>query len=246
MSSIVSRIENKVAYITINRPEADNRLDLVSINKLMDLFENLAYENLQLLVLSSSGPDFCLGWDGEETLNHIRQSGMSNPANMLASLDFPTLVLLQGRCQDIGLELAMAADMRWATPDTTFAFHYASRGVFPVWGATQRLPRLVGHSFAMQWLLSGQTIDAQTALQRGLISRIGEMDSFQDYISEMVEMAPWALRSVKEAVHKGMDLTLPQAIQLEADLYSLLQTTEDRKIGVESFLNKRKAPFRGL
>ena len=122
-------------------------------------------------------------------------------------------------------------------------------GAIPWDGGTQRLARLVGRSKALELMLTGEIIEGGEALAIGLVNRIVEDREPLDAVLELglaiSEKGPLAVRYAKEAVHKGMDLTLEQGLRLEADLYYLLHTTRDRIEGVSAFQEKRKARFEG-
>ena len=147
------------------------------------------------------------------------------------------------------LELALACDIRIASDRSSFALLNVTKGTIPSSGGTQRLPRLVGQAKALELILSGDTIDAEEALRIGLVQEIvsfrninTEVDSM---VSKIADKAPVALQFCKEAVNKGMDLTLVQGVRLEADLYFLIQTTKDRMEGINAFLEKRPPVFKG-
>ena len=116
-------------------------------------------------------------------------------------------------------------------------------------GATQLLPRIAGTGIAMEMILLGRTLSADEALDVGLVSKVVEPDELPRALTEtadaMATRAPLSLRYAKEAVLQGLDLTLEQGLHLEADLYHLLQTTEDRVEGIRSFLERRPAHFKG-
>ena len=114
---------------------------------------------------------------------------------------------------------------------------------------TQRLPRIVGRGKALELILFGETIDAEEAQAIGLVSQVvepGQLASVTDSLAQSItHKAPIALRYIKEAVNKGLDLTLDQGLRLEADLYFLLHTTTDRTEGIRAFLEKRRPRFKG-
>ena len=168
----------------------------------------------------------------------------------VASLPVPVLVALNGDASDHGLELALAGDIRLAASDAEFAFAPPSAGNFPFDGATQRLPRLVGPGWARDMLLTGRRIDSAQALSIGLVNRVsgpGEQPLQLAYklAEEIMEGGPLGARYVKEAVTLGADLTLGQALGLEADMNIILQSTADRAEGIASFLQRRKPTFAG-
>jgi enoyl-CoA hydratase/carnithine racemase len=119
----------------------------------------------------------------------------------------------------------------------------------PTDGGTQRLPRIVGKGKAMELILAAQTISAEEAFEIGLVNKIVEQEKLaveaEALARTLADKAPIALKYIKEAVNKGLDLTLEQGLRLEADLYFLLHTTTDRTEGIEAFLRKRPPRFKG-
>jgi len=124
-----------------------------------------------------------------------------------------------------------------------------SQGFIPWDGGSQRLPRIVGRARALELLLTSRTIDAVEALRIGLVNKVvpakALLPESQALARQLAAKGPIALRYAKEAVNKGLDLTLEQGLRLEADLYFLLHTTADRIEGVRAFLEKRPPRFRG-
>ena len=169
--------------------------------------------------------------------------------DQVAALGFPTIAAITGDAVGFGLELAMACDIRIASETSTFGLPQIRDDRIPSHGGTQRLPRLVGKAKAMEMILTGSLIDAEEALRTALITRMVPVREVTatalDIAQEMATKAPVAVRYAKEAIHKGMDLTLDQGLRMENDLYILLFTTADRKEGIEAFIQRRKPMFRG-
>lgn len=167
----------------------------------------------------------------------------------LASLPVPVVVAVNGAAAGLGVELALGADIRLASQHATFQMTQAAGGILPYAGGTQRLPRVVGRAAALELLLLGETINAQDAWRMGLVSKVLPPEQLeQEALSlaqRITEKAPIQVRYLREAVQKGLDLTLDQGLRLEADLYFLIQTTADRMEGIRSFLEKRPPNFRG-
>ena len=167
----------------------------------------------------------------------------------IASLDFPVIASINGDVIGIGLELALACDIRITKESSRFGLPHIRAGLIPWDGGTQRLSRLVGKGKALELILTGETIDAQEAFRIGLVSKVVPSDQLMvvamDMAREMVSKSPIALRYAKEAIYKGMDLTMEQGLHLEADLYLLLHTTKDRTEGIDAFREKRTPKFEG-
>jgi enoyl-CoA hydratase/carnithine racemase len=170
-------------------------------------------------------------------------------AEPIFNLDLPVIAAIHGDALDQILELALACDIRIATEASHFGFPQIKKALIPWDGGTQRLARLIGRGKALEMILTGEIVDALEAYRIGLVNRIvSEREltaSVLDLAKEMAAKGPIALKYAKEAVTKGMDLTLEQGLRLEADLYYLIHTTRDREEGIRAFQQKSKAQFKG-
>jgi enoyl-CoA hydratase len=171
-------------------------------------------------------------------------------ADALASLPIPVVVAINGDALDHGLELALAGDLRVAAEEARFGLTDLSRkGSFPWDGGTQRLPRLVGPAWANDLILTSRIIDASQARAIGLVNQVAEAGKLLEETRQLADSiaagGPIAARYAKEAVTKGIDLSLAQGLQLEADLNIILQSTADRAEGLRSFAEKRTPGFAG-
>lgn len=170
-------------------------------------------------------------------------------AGPISNLDIPVIMSINGYAIGQALELALACDMRFASVSSYFGLPHINFGIIPWDGGTQRLSRLIGKSNAMELILTGQIINAEESFRIGLVNQLiadGQLLlKVMEIAQKMAENGPFALKYTKEAVHKGMDLTMRQALGLEADLYFLLHTSRDRTEGIKAFQEKRKARFKG-
>jgi enoyl-CoA hydratase/carnithine racemase len=160
-----------------------------------------------------------------------------------------TIAAIDGVAMGEGLELALACDVRIASDRASFCLPHTAHGLIPSGGGTQRLPRLVGKGKALEMILTAEPIDAEEALNIGLVSKVVSpaklFSIVEEWADRITKQAPIALRYAKEAVNKGMDISLEQGLRLEADLYFLIQTTEDRMEGIRAFKEKRPPRFKG-
>jgi enoyl-CoA hydratase/carnithine racemase len=175
-----------------------------------------------------------------------KQASLVEP---VARLKQPVIAAIGGDAIGIGLELALACDIRIANKNARFGFPQIHDGQIPSNGGTQRLPRLIGQAKAMEMILAGEVIDAEEALRVGLIHRIVTSDALMtaatDLAKEMSEKSPLSLSYAKEALYSAGDMTLDQGLNKEMDLYLLLFSTSDRIEGLTAFKEKRKPQFDG-
>jgi enoyl-CoA hydratase len=201
-------------------------------------------DRIVVVVLTAAGSSFCVGVDDSGAWER-----RVDWVDAVARLTRPVIAAIQGDAVGEGLELALACDLRIASDRARFAMPQLAGGRLPVHGGTQRLPRIVGRTRALDLLLTGRTIDANEAEAIGLVARVvphAELERrLNACVDELRAKGPIALRYAKEAVLKGSDLTTEQGIRLEEDLYALLQTTHDRQEGINAFLQKRKPTFHG-
>lgn len=173
-----------------------------------------------------------------------RKWSLSEPIERLAP---PVIVAVHGDAIAQGLELILACDIRIAADSSHFGVPHIKSGLIPWDGGTQRLPRLIGRTKALEMILMGETVDAQEAYRIGLVQKVVPSEELMGVAiktaREMATQGPIALRYAKEAIYKGMDLTLEQGLRLEADLYLLLHTTRDRTEGIQAFQERRDPEF---
>jgi len=239
-----------IAHILIDQPQKGNRIDVRTLALLQDACEAIEPDGeVRVVLLSAQGPDFCLGWDWEEVEKGLLPPSLTHAFDFLAALPRPVVCAVQGRCLGAGLELALACDVRLCAPDARFAFPETGMGLLPLAGGTQRLARAVGRSWASYMLLTGAEVDAPLALQMGLVSQVAEegrlLEAAEAICRRIAERGPIAVRYAKEAVQRGTEMPLEQALRYETDLTIILQTTADRAEGVRAFLEKRRPHFTG-
>lgn len=202
---------------------------------------------ISVVLLAAAGDMFSAGVPATEASPW--RTGGTLPFRCLELLAQPVIALIEGDAIGAGLELALACDVRIAAEHATFAMPGLAAGAVPEGGGTQRLPRLVGHAKAAEMILLGEPIDAASALACGLVNRVAPRDEARAVAERlaqtMASRGPIALRYAKEAINRGLDMPLEQALRYETDLTVILQTTTDRNEGVRAFLEKRPPHFEG-
>jgi len=243
-----------IGMITINRPTVNNAISARLVDELTDICADINRdEETRVVIITGAGEKaFCVGIDLSEfsSLAGIDQRAkLLSVAAPVASLTSPVIAAINGDALVQGLELALACDLRVAAETAHFALPHIASGLIPWDGATQRLPRIVGKAKAMEMILTGESMDAIAAYKIGLVNKVVPpkelIQTVKNMGQAMASKASLALKYAKVAIHKGLDLTLEQGLHLEADLYFLLQTTEDRTEGVRAFLEKRPPQFKG-
>ena len=239
-STVSYTTKEHVAYLTLNRPEAANRINLELSQELADACEKANRDDeVYVVVLTGAGKAFCGGGEGKGAVNSI--------AAAVDAIEKPVVAAINGDALGQGLELALSADIRLASDKAKLGLTQLAQDTIPADGGTQRLARLVGRGKALELILTAETITAQEALEIGLVDRVvGDKlaEEAKALAESIAAKGPIALRFIKEAVNKGLDMTLEQGLRLEGDLYFLLHTTADRAEGINAFLKKKPPKFK--
>ncbi|ARG97241.1 enoyl-CoA hydratase/isomerase family protein [Legionella micdadei] len=245
-----------ILTLTLNRPEKLNALSTEVLHALSEIFDS-AKENpkVKALLLTGTGKAFCAGADITRLAECNAQSGYQFARDgqdifrKLETMGKPSLAAINGFAFGGGCELAIAATMRIAATTAQFGQPEVKLGVIPGYGGTQRLARLIGKGRAMDLCLTGRFINAETALDWGLVSEVVAADDLltrgKEMLKGILSMAPLAIASVMEVIDRGFDMSLGDALHLEAVHFAKVCASEDKKEGVAAFLAKRKAEFRG-
>jgi E-phenylitaconyl-CoA hydratase len=255
---ITTYIQNGIAVVTLNRPEAMNSIDPESNQQLLDVWEEVSRnEDIRVLVVTGAGDRaFCTGADLKKTMppadSPARQiyGDDAKPSNFGSlSIAKPVIAAINGFALGGGLELALLADIRICSDNAQFGLPEVRVGSIPGAGGTQRLIRAVGHSDAMRMLLTGERIDANEALRVGLVSKVVPQSELQEaamaLATAIASNAPLALAAVKHLAMTGRELPLAAGLELERYAFGLLRDTEDRLEGRRAFGEKRAPVFRG-
>jgi enoyl-CoA hydratase len=255
--TILYEVADRVATITLNRPDVRNAMNDAMRGELSRCFTELTTaEDVGVIVVTGGGDKaFSAGADIREfvePLVPVRFRERRRQLDFRQIMDRcpqPIIAAIRGVALGGGLELALACDIRLAAEDALLGLTEVNLAIIPGGGGTQRLPRLVGRGKALEMILTGARIPAAEALRIGLVERVvpaGEaLTAATELARELAGRAPVALRYAKEAVVKGLELSLADGLRLEGDLSTLLRTTEDRVEGARAFLEKRKPVWKG-
>lgn len=247
---------NGILTITLNRPDKLNALNSDVLQALAEAFTGAKNDKqVKAVMLTGSGKAFCAGADISRLAECDAQSGYQFACDgqavfrQLETLGKPSLAAINGFAFGGGCELAMSATLRIAAGSAQFGQPEVKLGVIPGYGGTQRLARLVGKGRALDLCLTGRFINAETALQWGLVTAVVENESLlaegARILGSIIAMAPLATASVMEVIDRGFDLDLPDALHLEAVHFAMTCASKDKQEGVSAFLAKRPAAFRG-
>ena len=246
-----------VAILTLNRPEALNAIS----SEMFDDFERHvsaigADENVRAVVVTGAGDRaFCAGAD----IGHMQKASPLQARafagrghrlySSMESIGCPLIAAINGYALGGGCELALACDIRLASDNAQIGLPEVTLGIFPGWGGTQRLPRIVGLGHAMEMILSGRRVRAAEAAQTGLVNRVLPaaelLDAALTLADEISRLAPLAVREAKSLVNLAGSVPLSAGLANELDRFALMFDTVDQREGMTAFVEKRAAEFTG-
>lgn len=256
MSCVQNTIEDNVLVIRLNRPEKLNALNEEVLTNLANLcMEAKSSQQIKGVLLIGAGRAFCAGADINKLAEADATSGYEfakrgqEVFNLLATMGKPSIAAVNGFAFGGGCELAISATMRVASTEAKFGQPEVKLGVIPGYGGTQRLARLIGKGRALDLCLTARFIDAQVAKDWGLVSEVYAPDSLEKEakktLQAIISLPPLALAGVIDAIEYGYDLSLADALHLEALQFAKTCATKDKQEGVAAFLAKRTPNFVG-
>jgi enoyl-CoA hydratase/carnithine racemase len=247
-----------VGIITLNRPEAKNALTNEMLNDLAKILGRLEMEHeIRALMITGNGEAFCAGIDLVELeADHARISSDSAKQHLraiqgitrkLIGLPFPTIAALNGLAVGMGSELTLSCDIRLASPDTYVWFSEARRGLFQTNGVLYLLPRLIGHSRSMEWMLSARKIECPELLESGLVSHVFPAEDFHGqakaYVEDLARNSPLSLRLLKQTGFRAMEASFEEVLDLEIHGMQTCIQSEYLTEGLNAFREKREPEF---
>jgi enoyl-CoA hydratase len=255
--TILYEVRDSVAFVTINRPDKLNALNDQVVEDLRDAFERIATDQtVRGVLITGAGPKAFIA--GADIADLARQGPFDGKARALRgqavlrrleTCGKPVVAAVNGFALGGGCELALACHIRIASENAKFGQPEVKLGIIPGYAGTQRLPRLVGKGRALQLLLTGEMIDAQEAYRIGLVNKVVPADQLlaeaEKLLRGILAQGPIAVRLALEAVERGLEMSLDDGSNLEANLFGLLASSLDMREGLTAFLEKRPPKFEG-
>jgi enoyl-CoA hydratase len=255
--NILFEIREPLAILTLNRPKVLNALNRATFNELETAFTELAAsDSVRAILLTGAGEKaFAAGADIQELAAVSALDGQQLAArgqrvfDLIENCGKPVIACINGFALGGGCELAMACTIRLASENAKLGQPEVKLGLLPGYGGSQRLPRLIGKGAALKLLLTGEIVSAAEAYRLGLVDEVvpaGELLKRAEQMALAIAAnAPLAIRQTIAAVHAGYDLPLRQALDLEASLFGVCCSTEDKAEGTRAFLEKRPPVWKG-
>jgi len=252
-------LADQVAILTLNRPAVRNAMNRELSGALMAALQRVREDaDIRVAIITGAGKTFSAGAD----LKERSQIGRATDASATAIIDTsraggfstlaiskPLLAAIDGYCLAAGFELALLCDLRLCTPEARFGLPEITRGFFPGGGGPQSLMRAIPQAMAMEMLLTGDPIDAATALRVGLVSRIVPADELLPTARQIAQRiaghAPLAVRAAKEVAQSALDETLEQSLRFGSALRWIIGQTEDAREGPRAFAERRPPRYQG-
>ena len=250
-------LEDHVATITINRPERMNAMDTEHYNALSSAWVRVRDDpEIRVAIITGAGEkSFSAGADlksfvgAQPPLSELLLTQKNQILNRGLEVWKPIVAAVNGYCLGGGMTLLLATDLRIAAEHATFSVAEVKRGVFPANGGTQRIAQQLPHAIAMELLLLGDSIDAQTALRWGVVNRVVKISELmvtaREFAARLARNAPLAVQAAKELAIRSRDVDLRTGLRMEELFLRLLQGSEDVREGTTAFSEKRAPSFGG-
>jgi enoyl-CoA hydratase/carnithine racemase len=258
LENVVYDKKGPIAYVTLNRPKVMNALNKATIKELRAAFEDARDDSaVHGVILTGAGEKaFAAGADIAEIANHTAVEAEAATrrgqalTDLIENLGKPVIAAVNGFALGGGCELAMACTIRVAAAESAkFGQPEVKLGVIPGYGGTQRLPRLVGKGRALKLILSGEIIDAAEAYRIGLVDELEPdahvIERAETVLKKIIANAPLSVKYALEAVNKGLETSVAEGLLIEASLFAVCASTDDKKEGTSAFLEKRAPKFQG-
>ncbi|MBI5850682.1 MAG: enoyl-CoA hydratase/isomerase family protein [Planctomycetes bacterium] len=252
MSTVLVARDGALAVVTVNRPDKLNALDHATIAELTATFVALGADvEVRAIVLTGAGEKAFIA--GADVLGLSKQGVLDGKANArhgqaltlaIESAPKPVIAAINGFALGGGLEMALACDLRYASPNAKLGQPEVGLGIIPGYGGTQRLPRLIGVGKALELVMTGDPVTAEDALRIGLVNGVFPqaelLASVKTVAQRIVARGRNAVALSKQAIRRGIHLPLAEGLELEADLFGIVSSTDEMREGTRAFLEKRK------
>ncbi|MCY0878162.1 MAG: enoyl-CoA hydratase-related protein [Firmicutes bacterium] len=256
--SIEYAVANRIATITLNRPDTLNALTEGMLKELSDAVKQAERDqSVRVLILTGRGRGFCSGQDLKALGDHPTPEAIGQHLARryhpliarLATLEKPTIAMVNGVAAGAGMSLALACDLRVAAVEARFTQAFVRVGLVPDSGSSYFLPRLVGYARALEMAMTGMTVESETALAWGLVNRVVPAERLAEETYKLAEALaagpPLALGMIKREIAYGASHALVEALEREKDFQMTAAATQDHREAVAAFLAKRPAVFEG-
>jgi enoyl-CoA hydratase len=255
--NIVRDDRDGIAFVTVNRPGKLNALNDATIGELQHCFEALSDdEAVKAVILTGSGDKaFVAGADIGELANQTPLSARPlamRGQKLMSTVEAtpkPVVAAVNGYAFGGGCELALACHFRYASENAVLGLPEVTLGIIPGYGGTQRLPRIIGKGRAMEMILTASRVKADEAHRIGLVNKVYPSDQLlaetEKSVRQILSFGPVAVRFALDAVNHGSEMPLADGLNYEATFFGLLASTDDLKEGMQAFLEKRPAQFKG-
>lgn len=250
-------IEGEIEILMINRPKSLNSLNIETLKEIqMGVQEVKDHPEVKVLILTGAGEKaFVAGADITEMkeMNSLQALQFSKLGHltlkMIQDLDRPVIAAVNGFALGGGLEIALACDFVYASENARFGLPEVTLGIFPGFGGTQRLPRLIGKGRAKELIMTGKMITAQEAFQMGIINKLfpqaSLMEETKKVAAQIAGNGPIGVKLAKMVIDAGFNMDLSEACSLESYAFGISFTTEDQKEGMTAFIEKKKPNYKG-
>jgi enoyl-CoA hydratase len=255
MDTVKLEINDRIAVITINRPEKRNAL---SQEVREDLYQKLqevdSTEDIRASIITGAGEAFVAGADIASMKDYTVEDALeasrsgSRIFSFIENMRVPVIAAINGWALGGGCELALACDIRICSDDARFGQTEVKIGIIPGYGANIRLPRLIGAGKAKELIYTGRMIDPAEAERIGLVNSVVSKEDLMDEAMKLagrISKGPASINLAKQAINKAFDLEMDDALELSSKLYGDVYKTSDSKEGINAFLEKRKPEFTG-
>jgi enoyl-CoA hydratase/carnithine racemase len=255
------KVEERVATVTLNRPERKNPLTLDSYAELRDTFHKLQYaDDVKVVVFTGAGGNFCSGGDVHEIIGPLTKMDMDglltftrmtgNLVKEMRNCPQPIIAAVEGVCAGAGAIIAMASDLRYGAEDCKTAFLFVRVGLAGCdMGACTMLPRIIGHGRASELLYTGRSMSAEEGINWGFFNALapaGEVLAMATDSARKLAFGPtFAHAMTKKCLHQEWDVSIEQALEIEAEAQAICMQTQDFERAYNAFVAKEKPVFEG-